>query len=127
MTNIFGNKLLRRKIMYKGMGGFGGGMNMQQLMKRAQKMQADMQAKMEKAEEELENTTLTGTSGGGMVEVTCTGKKKITSVKIKPEIVDPDDIEMLEDLIVASVNDAYDQADKLEKSLKGDMPSGLGI
>ena len=78
-------------------------------------------------EEELENTTLTGTSGGGMVEVTCTGKKKITSVKIKPEIVDPDDIEMLEDLIVASVNDAYDQADKLEKSLKGDMPSGLGI
>ena len=115
------------------MGGFGGGMNMQQLMKQAQKMQADMQAKMEKAEEELENTTLTGTSGGGMVEVTCTGKKKITSVKIKPEIVDPDDIEMLEDLIkvaildAASVNDAYDQADKLEKSLKGDMPSGLGI
>ena len=67
--------------MYKGMGGFGGGMNMQSLMKQAQKMQADMQAQMAKAEEELENTTLTGTSGGGMVEVSITGKKKVT-VKI---------------------------------------------
>lgn len=112
--------------MFKGMG-FGGGMNMQNLMRQAQKMQADMQEKMEKAEEELENTTLTGTSGGGMVEVTCTGKKKITSVSIKPEIVDPDDIEMLEDLVVAAVNDAINKADELEKSLKGDMPSGLGL
>ena len=106
------------------MGGFGGGMNMQSLMKQAQKMQADMQAQMAKAEEELENT---GTSGGGMVEVSITGKKKVTGIKIKPEIVDPDDIEMLEDLITASVNDALEQADKLEKSLKGDMPQGLGF
>lgn len=113
--------------MYKGMGGFGGGMNMQSLMKQAQKMQADMQAQMAKAEEELENTTLTGTSGGGMVEVSITGKKKVTGIKIKPEIVDSDDIEMLEDLITASVNDALEQADKLEKSLKGDMPQGLGF
>ena len=112
--------------MYKGMG-FGGGMNMQQLMKQAQKMQAEMQDKMERAQEELENTTLTGTSGGGMVEVTCTGTKKITGVKIKPEIVDPDDIEMLEDLTLAAVNDALSKADELEKSLKGDMPSGLGF
>lgn len=112
--------------MYKGMG-FGGGMNMQSLMKQAQKMQADMQAKMEKAQEELENATLTGTSGGGMVEVTCNGLKKITGVKIKPEIVDPDDIEMLEDLVMASMNDALEKADALEKSLKGDMPSGMGF
>ena len=113
--------------MYKGMGGFGGGMNMQALMKQAQKMQQDMQDKMEKAEEELENTTLTGTAGGGMVEVSCNGKKKITSITIKPEIVDPDDIEMLEDLIVAGVNEALSKADELEKSLKGDLPTGLGF
>ena len=112
--------------MYKGMG-FGGGMNMQNLMKQAQKMQAEMQEKMEKAQEELENTTVTGTSGGGMVEVSCTGTKKITEIKIKPEIVDPDDIEMLEDLIVAGVNEALSKADELEKSLKGDMPAGLGF
>ena len=112
--------------MFKGMN-FGGGMNMQSLMRQAQKMQADMQEKMEKAEEELENATLTGTSGGGMVEVTCTGKKKITSVSIKPEIVDPDDIEMLEDLVVAAVNEALNKADEMEKSLKGDMPTGLGL
>lgn len=112
--------------MYKGMG-FGGGMNMQQLVKQAQKMQAEMQQNMERAQEELENTTLTGTSGGGMVEVTCTGTKKITGISIKPEIVDPDDIEMLEDLIVAGVNEALAKADELEKSLKGDMPAGLGF
>ena len=112
--------------MYKGMG-FGGGMNMQSLMKQAQKMQAEMQEKMEKAQEELENTTLTGKSGGGMVEVSCTGLKKITEIKIKPEIVDADDIEMLEDLIVVAINDALEQADKKEKELKGDMPVGLGM
>ena len=112
--------------MYKGMN-FGGGMNMQSLMKQAQKMQQEMQDKMEKAQEELENTVLTGSSGGGMVEVECTGLKKITAVRIKPEIVDPDDIEMLEDLVVAAVNEAVSKADELEKSLKGDMPAGLGF
>ena len=86
-----------------------------------------MQDKMEKAQEELENTVLTGSSGGGMVEVECTGLKKITAVRIKPEIVDPDDIEMLEDLVVAAVNEAISKADELEKSLKGDMPAGLGF
>jgi len=110
--------------MYKGMN-FGGGMNMQNLMKQAQKMQADMQAKMEKAEEELESTELTGTSGGGMVEVTVTGKKRLIGVSLKPEVVDPDDIEMLEDLLVAAVNDALDKASELEKSLKGDSPLGF--
>lgn len=112
--------------MYKGMG-FGGGMNMQSLMKQAQRMQQEMQDKMEKAQEELENTTLTGTSGGGMVEVDCTGLKKITAVRLKPEVVDPDDIEMLEDLVLTAVNDAIGKADELDKSLKGDMPAGLGL
>ena len=110
--------------MYKGMG-FGGGMNMQSLMKQAQKMQAEMQEKMEKANEELESTELIGTSGGGMVEVTCNGMKKILSIKIKQEIVDPDDVEMLEDLVTAATNEALSKANELEKSLKGDMPVGL--
>ena len=112
--------------MYKGMG-FGGGMNMQALMKQAQKMQAEMQQKAEQAEEELNNAVIAGTSGGGMVEVTCDGHKKLLSVKLKPEVVDPDDIEMLEDLIVAAVNDANTKAEELAQSLKPDMPAGLGF
>ncbi len=111
--------------MYKGMNF--GGMNMQSLMKQAQKMQADMQAQAEKAEEELNNAVLTGTSGGGMVEVTCTGKKEITGVKIKPEIVDPDDIEMLEDLVMTATNEALKKASDLEKSVKPDLPGGMGF
>ena len=110
-----------------GMGGFGGGMNIQNLMKQAQKMQADMQENLAKAEEELANTTLTATAGGGMVEVSILGNKKITGIKIKPEAVDPDDVEMLEDLIVAAINEAITKADELEKKLKGDinLPNGL--
>ena len=104
-----------------GMGGFGGNMNIQNLMKQAQKMQTEMQEKIAKADEELENTTLTATSGGGMVEVSILGNKQITSIKIKPEAVDPDDIEMLEDLIVAATNEAIAKADELEKQLKPNL------
>ena len=111
--------------MYKGMG-FGGGMNMQSLMKQAQKMQAEMQEKMEKAEEELANTILTGTSGGGMVEVKCTGNKKVTGITIKPEIIDPDDVEMLEDLIIAALNDGYAKAEKVYNEKMGAF-GGLGL
>lgn len=111
--------------MYKGMNF--GGMNMQSLMKQAQKMQADMQAQAERAEEELNNAVLTGTSGGGMVEVTCTGKREITGVKIKPEIVDPDDIEMLEDLVMTATNEALKKASDLEKSVKPELPGGMGL
>lgn len=108
--------------MYKG--GFGPG-NIQNLMKQAQKMQAEMQAQNEKAEEQLAETTLTATSGGGMVEVQITGKRKITSVKINPQAVDPDDVEMLEDLVLSCVNEAIAKADELEKQLKPSMPGGL--
>lgn len=89
-------------------GGFGGG-NMQNLMKQAQKMQAEMQ----KAQEELEESEIKGTSGGGLVTVTLNGKKEFKGIVIKPEAVDPDDVEMLEDLIMAAVNDASEKADKL--------------
>ena len=109
--------------MYKGMN-FGGG-NMQQLMRQAQKMQEQMQNQMAKAEEELQNTVVTGTSGGGMVTVEMTGKRNITRVAIKPEAVDPDDVEMLEDLVLASVNEALNKVDELESKLKGGVNGGM--
>ena len=93
-------------------GGFGG--NMQQIMQQARKMQEDLQ----KAQENLANETVTGNAGGGMVEVTMTGKKIITGVKLKREAVDPDDVEMLEDLIVAAINDATKKAEELEAIIK---------
>ncbi len=102
---------------------FGGG-NMQQLMKQAQKMQEQMQNQMAKAEEELENTIVTG-SASGMVSVSMTGKRKITEVKINPAVVDPDDVEMLEDMVTASVNEALSKADELEKKLKGGISGGM--
>lgn len=107
--------------MYKG---FGGG-NMQSLMAQAQKMQRQMQEKMEKAEEELTNAEITGSAGGGMVNVVVDGHKNVKSISIKPEAVDPDDVEMLEDLIIAALNEANDKAQEMNEELKGDM-GGLG-
>lgn len=80
----------------------GGPQNMNAMIRQAQKMQEDMKAK----QEELEQLTFKMTSGGGMVEVTISGKKEVQSIVLKPEIVDPEDIEMLQDLIVAAVNEA---------------------
>lgn len=102
-------------------GGFGGG-NMQQILKQAQKMQADMQ----RAQEELKNSEVTCSAAGGMVEITMTGDKEVTAVKIKPEAVDPSDIEMLEDLIVASFNDAVKKVDELQEELMGPLAGGMG-
>lgn len=102
-------------------GGFGGG-NMQQLLKQAQKMQKDMV----KAQEELAETEITATAGG-MVEITMMGDKTISAIKIKPEAVDPDDVEMLEDLIIAAFNDALSQVDELSKDLLGPMSNMGGL
>lgn len=98
-------------------GGFGG-FNMQNLMKQAQKMQDDMQ----KAKEELVSSEFTAKSGGGMVEVVMTGDKKIKSVSISKEIVDPDDVEMLQDLVIAAINDAVSQIEKVEKENMPNIP-----
>ncbi len=81
-------------------GGFGGG-NMQQLMRQAQKMQEEMR----RIREEIDSTEYTSTVGGGMVEITILGNRTVKGVKIKKEVVDPDDVEMLEDLIVSATND----------------------
>ncbi len=104
-------------------GGFGGfnGANLQNLMRQAQKMQQDM----EKAKEELVNTDFVGTSGGGMVQITLTGDKKAKKVEIKKEVVDPDDVEMLEDLIQSAINDAVEKITKAEQEKLPSLPQGL--
>ncbi|MBR5337797.1 MAG: YbaB/EbfC family nucleoid-associated protein [Lachnospiraceae bacterium] len=101
-------------------GGFpGGGMpgNMSNLMKQAQKMQRQM----EETAKELEEKEFTGTAGGGAVTVTVTGKKVVKSVKLSEDVVDPDDIEMLEDLIVAGINEAFSQVDAFSAKAMGGM------
>ena len=105
---------------FGGYGG-GGGMNMQQMMRQAQKLQEQMN----QAKEELENARVTGTAGGGAVTVTISGSKRFISVEIKPEVVDPDDVEMLEDLITAAANEAYANADELIKNSPLNQLGGL--
>lgn len=104
-----------------GFGGFGGG-NMQQLMKQAQKMQQDML----EAKEALAELEVTAESGGGLVSVTMTCDKKITALNIKPDAVDVDDMEMLEDLVIAAVNEAMTLADKESEERMGAY-SQLGL
>ena len=104
-----------------GYGGGGGGMNMQQMMKQAQKLQQQMA----EAKEELENARVTGTAGGGAVAVTISGSKRFLSIEIKPEVVNPDDVEMLEDLITAAANEAYAEADELVKNSPLSQLGGL--
>ena len=105
-----------------GFGGFGGGNQMQNLMKQAQKMQEEMQ----KAQAELEETEVCGKSGGGLVKVTMTAKKVVKAIEISPDAVDTEDMTMLEDLIVAALNDGYAQADKVSSEKLGAF-GGLGL
>jgi nucleoid-associated protein EbfC len=104
-----------------GMGGMGGG-NMNNLMKQAQKMQKDM----EKAQQELDGKTVEVSVGGGAITIIATGKKEIKEIIIKPEVVDPDDVEMLQDLILSAVNEALRKADELKESEMGKITGGLG-
>lgn len=106
-------------------GGFPGmgGANMAQLMKQAQKMQQDMQ----KTQEDLQNRTFSATSGGGMVTATVTGNKTLSEIKIAPECVDPDDVEMLEDLVVAAVNAAIEEAAKTTEQEMSRITGGMNL
>ena len=97
--------------MAYGFGGFGGN-NMQALMRQAQKMQEDMK----RIREEIDGTEYTSSVGGGMVEVTLYGNRTVKSVKIKPEVVDPEDVEMLEDLVASAVGDALNKISADEKA-----------
>ena len=106
-------------------GGFPGGAmqgNMNNLMKQAQRMQRQM----EEQQAEFENKEFTASAGGGVVEVTVTGKKEVTNVKIDPEAVDPEDVEMLQDLIIAAVNEALRKCEEESQSQMSKITGGFG-
>lgn len=110
---------------YKGFGGSGMNQNkkVSNVMKQAQMMQERMQA----VQEEVEKKTVEATAGGGVVSVVVNGKKEIESLKIKPEAVDPEDVETLEDLIMVAVNDAIKKADDLMADGMSEITGGLNI
>lgn len=105
-------------------GGFPGGMpgNMNNLMKQAQRMQRQM----EESQKELEEKEFTAKAGGGAVEVTVTGKKEVTKVLIDKDAVDPDETEMLQDMIMAAVNEAMRMAEEANAEIMNKMTGGLG-
>ena len=105
-------------------GGFPGGMpgNMNNLMKQAQRMPRQM----EETTKALEEKEYTASAGGGAVSVTVTGKKQVTAVKLSEEVVDPDDIEMLQDLIVAATNEALRQAEEDSSAAMAKLTGGMG-
>ncbi|MGI6563871.1 MAG: YbaB/EbfC family nucleoid-associated protein [Clostridia bacterium] len=100
-----------------------GGSNMNNLMKQAKKMQQDMQ----QAQEELEAKTFEATVGGGMVTVVANGKREILEVNIQPDAIDPDDVEMLQDMIVAAVNEVLRKIDDAAQSIMGKFTGGFGL
>ena len=106
-------------------GGFPGGMpgNMNNLMKQAQRMQKQM----EEQQKELEEKEFTAAAGGGAVEVTISGKKEVTKVKLQPEVVDPDDIEMLEDLVLTAVNEAVRKSQEMVSEEMAKITGGFNI
>ncbi len=105
-------------------GGFPGGMpgNMSNLMKQAQRMQRQM----EEGQKQLEEKEFTAKAGGGAVEATVSGKKELLKLTISEEAVDPEDVEMLQDMIIAAVNEAMKQAEDASQELMGKMAGGLG-
>lgn len=110
--------------MPKGFQGMpGGGMNIQQMMKQAQKMQREM----EEMQEDLKNKSLTVSAGGGAINVTIDGNKQITELTISPDVVDPDDIDMLQDLVISAVNEALRQMEELSSSAMSKITGGLSL
>jgi hypothetical protein len=106
--------------------GFGGGMmpgNMNNILKQAQKMQENMQ----KMQEELETKEVEASVGGGAVTVKVNGKKEVVDITIKPEVVDPEDIEMLQDLVLSAVNEALRSVDDMQSSQMNKVTGGMNI
>ncbi len=96
------------------------------MQKQMQQMQA-MQRKMDQLQAEINEMEATATSGGGAVTVTVTGEKVLKDIQIKPEVVDPDDVEMLQDLIIAAANEALRQMEEISQNEMGKLTAGLGI
>ena len=105
----------------KSMGGFGGGGGMNNMLKQAQKMQADIA----RVQAEIEEYTLTETSGGGAVSVKINGKREISELKINPEVIDPEDAEMLQDLIISAVNGALAKLEEYSASEMSKVTGGM--
>ena len=103
--------------------GMPGGMNQAAMMKQAQKMQQDML----RMQEEMENKTYTATAGGGMVSATVNGKHEVLNLEIKPDAVDPDDVEMLQDMVIAAVNEAMRAADTDAANNMSRLTGGLNL
>ena len=103
-------------------GGFPGG-NMNNMMKQVKKMQQEM----EKAQADIEEKEFESTAGGGVIKATVNGKKELVAIKIDPDVIDPEDSDMLEDLIIAAVNDAMKKADEYSGQAMGKLTGGLNI
>lgn len=110
---------------YKGFGG--SGMNQNKKVSNVVRQAQIMQERMQAVQEEVEKQTVEATAGGGVVTVVANGKKELESIKIKPEAVDPEDVETLEDLIMVAVNDAIKQADDLMAESMSEITGGLNI
>ena len=111
---------------YSARGGFSGGgsaMRQQQMQQKLLKMQQDMAA----AQEAVENASVTASVGGGVVQATVSGKKELTALTVKPEAVDPEDVEMLQDLVISAVNEALRQADEAMNSSMQSFTGGLNL
>ena len=108
---------------FRGMPGGMGGMNQAAMMKQVQKMQQDMI----RMQEEMENKTYSASAGGGMVTATVNGKHQVVSIDIKPEAVDPDDVEMLQDMVIAAVNEALRAAETDKNNNMSRMAGGLNL
>ena len=111
---------------YSARGGFSGGgsaMRQQQMQQKLLQMQQDMAA----AQEAVENASFTASVGGGVVQATVSGKKELTALTVKPEAVDPEDVEMLQDLVISAVNEALRQADEAMNSSMQSFTGGLNL
>ena len=111
---------------YSARGGFSGGgsaMRQQQMQQKLLKMQQDMAA----AQEAVENASFTASVGGGVVQATVSGKKQLTALTVKPEAVDPEEVEMLQDLVISAVNEALRQADEAMNSSMQSFTGGLNL
>ena len=112
---------------YSARRGFTGGAGMMQQQAQMQQKLLKMQQDMAAAQEAVENASFTASVGGGVVQATVSGKKELTALTVKPEAVDPEDVEMLQDLLLAAINDALAQVKKLEEERMGALTGGMGL
>lgn len=112
---------------YSARGGFSGGNGMMKQQAQMQQKLMKMQQEMARAQEEVENTTFTASVGGGAVQASVNGKKELTALVIKPDVVDAEDVEMLQDLVISAVNEALRQADDAMNSSMSSLTGGLNL